>query len=155
MAEVSLSDFIAHSVQRLQEKSEALSKQIFEQLNDPAWNINAEERLIEWTDASSGKVVLAYRCIPIGSFNFAKSTWLWSWANHNVPNHKELITEISALPKLFPDVPQFFTAKEFEVPESFAIEVTAALVELYDAVSFYRFTTDDDKQACYFYLKDI
>ena len=50
---------------------------------------------------------------------------------------------------------EFLTAKEFEVPESFAIDVTAASVELYDAISSYRYTTDDAQLTSYFYLKDI
>lgn len=108
------------------------------ELGDPSWYINTEKRLIEWTDKSSGKVVLAYRAVPVGTYNKEKGTFLWGWAIPSIPNSDELITEISALPTRFPDVPLFQSAEPLEVPEQFAIDVTAALVELYGAVSFYR-----------------
>jgi len=155
MNQQSLPEFIADSIQKVQKKADALSTKIFEELNDPSWNISTEKRLMEWIDKSTGEVVLAYTAIPIGTYNKEKGTFLWSWANPAIPNNVELVRDISALPEKFPDVPLFLNAAPFEVPEQFAIDVTAALVELYGAVSFYRYNSDDGKIVSYFYLTEL
>ena len=155
MNQQSLPEFIADSIQKVQKKADALSTKIFEELNDPSWNISTEKRLMEWIDKSTGEVVLAYTAIPIGTYNKEKGTFLWSWANSAIPNNIELVRDISALPEKFPDVPLFLNAAPFEVPEQFAIDVTAALVELYGAVSFYRYSSDDGKIVSYFYLTEL
>ena len=155
MNQESLPDFIAYSMKKLQEKADALSTRIFDEFNDPSWNISTENRLMEWIDTSTGEVVLAYTAIPIGTFNKEKGTFLWSWTNSAIPNNVELVKDISALAEKFPDVPLFLSAAPLEVPEQFAIDVTAALVELYEAVSFYRYLSDDGKIVSYFYLKEL
>lgn len=155
MNQQNLPEFIADSIQKLQRKADALSTKIFDELNDPSWNISTEKRLIEWVNDSTGEVVLAYTAIPIGTYNKEKGTFLWSWANSTTPNNLELVKDLSALPEKFPDVPLFLSAEPFEVPEQFAIDVTAALVEIYEAVSFYRYLSDDGKIVSYFYLKEL
>lgn len=155
MNQESLQDFIAYSMQRLQEKADALSTKILEELGNPSWKISLENRRMEWTDNSTGKVMLKYRAIPIGAYNKEKETFLWGWANTAIPNNVDLVREVSALPEKFPDVPLFQSAKPLDVPEQFAIDVTAALVELYGAVSFYRYSSDDGKIVSYLYLLEL
>ena len=155
MTQENLDDFIAFSLDKLHAKSEALSVKIFNELNDPPWNLSTEKRRIEWSDSETGKILLAYRCVPIGSFNTKSSTWLWSWANKSIHNHIDLVKEISALPERFPEKAQFLDPKEFKASEGFANAVTAALVELYDAVSFYRTISEDGTIYTYFYPKEL
>lgn len=159
MTDQPFNEFVAQAIEKLATKSQAVSNRILKELNNPPFEINTEKRLIEWTNSSTGDVVLAYRAIPIGSYNQGAGTFLWAWANSTVPGEPiEKLREVSRLAERFPDIPALTQASYIETPEQFAIDVTAAIVELYDAVSFYRYeekTTKGDTVIPYFYLLAI
>ena len=156
MTDQSFNEFVAHALERLTEKTQLLSNKLLNELNNPPFHINSEKRLIEWTNSSTRDVVLAYRAIPICSYNRGSSTFLWAWANSSVPGEPvEKLREVSALAERFPDIPPLVQASYIETSEQFAVDVTAAIVDLYDAIGFYRYdvtSENGDTIIVYLYL---
>lgn len=159
MTDQTFKEFVAYSIEQLTKKSQAISDRVLKELNNPPFRINTEKRLIEWTNSSTGEVVLAYKAIPIGSYNQRTGTFLWAWANSTVPGEPiEKLREVSRLAERFPDITALTQASYIETSEQFAMDVTAAIVEIYDAAGFYRYeekTAKGDTVIPYFYLAKI
>ena len=140
------SSFINQAESELKAKQEQLSKK-FRLLGQVDYQYNQDEGWVKWIDPDSGREVLKYKAVSVGSFNTDLCTWQWAWARFDLGDSEEvllsLIRQISILAETFPEKKDLQNPMPFAVDEFYGQEISAALVKLLNGDGIYQVSHND------------
>jgi hypothetical protein len=97
---------------------------------------------------------VTFHATPIGTFSPSYSTWLWAWANEELPGAaRDAATRIQSLTELTGF--RVFVSPGLRAPAEGARDLVAAAVHALDAVAFFRCPAEEDGPVLYLAVHEM
>lgn len=135
MTDAEFDDFVARSVEALEQKQDALTDR-YDLGTHARWDFDQITQVLSFSDAD-GRVRVEASAISIGSFSTKTQTWQWAWANKSIPEKSR--AQSARLQGLFAATGmEVFRRETFVADEGMPWELAAMAVEHLSAVGCYR-----------------